>query len=75
MNKSLVKQQKTEPHRWQKGESGNPEGRPRKPEIEELRKAIKKVQDEQDSTLLEHLVKRAYQSDQVLIALAISFGK
>jgi len=54
---------------WKKGQSGNPKGRPRKPEIEELRYAIKTVEKEKGSPLLIHLVRRAYRSDPVLIAL------
>ena len=34
-----------EPHRWQPGESGNPEGRPPNPVAADLRMAIKRVQD------------------------------
>lgn len=51
------------------GESGNPEGRPKNPAIEELRNALEKVQNGDGSTLLEHFVKRAYESDAVLIAV------
>ena len=40
MDKKIdVKQEKT-PHRWKKGETGNPNGRPRKPEIDMLRSAL-----------------------------------
>ena len=50
---------------------GNKEGRgrPRNPEIEELRKAIEKVQKDHDSTLLEHFVERAYTDNTLLVAL------
>jgi len=54
---------------WKKGESGNKNGRPKKPEIEELRKAIKAVEIKKDIKLLEHFVERGYKSDQVLVAL------
>ena len=44
-------------------------GRPRKPEIEELRKAIDAVQKTKRKKLLIHFVERAYESDAVLTAL------
>ena len=47
----------------------NQKGRPKKPEIEELRKAIKAVEEEKDKKLLEHFVRRAYKNDAVLVAL------
>ena len=55
---------------WKKGQSGNPGGRPRMPEVEELRKALVKAAREHDCTFLEHFVKRAYENDIVAIALA-----
>lgn len=54
---------------WKKGRSGNPKGRPLNPAVEELNQAIEKVQNENDCTLLEHFVRRAYSSDKVLIAV------
>ncbi len=54
---------------WKPGQSGNLLGRPKNPASEELHKAIEKVQKENDTSLLEHFVKRVYTSDQVLIAL------
>lgn len=44
-------------------------GRPKKPEIEELRKAIKVVEKQKDKKLLQHFIERAYKNDAVLIAL------
>ena len=51
------------------GKSGNPLGRPKNPAVDELKKAIEKVQKGEDCTLLEHFVKRAYENDAVLIAV------
>ena len=58
---------------WKKGQSGNPNGRPKKPEIDALRTAIKVVEKENDMTLLEHFVRRAYENDSVLVALCKKF--
>jgi predicted transcriptional regulator len=44
-------------------------GRPKKPEIEELRKAIAEVEKTKDKNLLIYFVEKAYQNDAVLIAL------
>jgi len=52
-----------------KGQSGNPAGRPKKPVIDSLEKAIKKVQKEKNEKFLNMVIKRAYESDQVLIAV------
>ncbi|MFA5315819.1 MAG: DUF5681 domain-containing protein [Dehalococcoidales bacterium] len=68
-NKDVVKQRKT-PHRWQKGECGNPNGRPRKPEIEILREALEKAQNKHGKHFIEHFVNKAYTNDQIAIALA-----
>lgn len=54
---------------WKKGQSGNPKGRVKKPEIEELRKAIKAVEQKKGKKLLQHFVERAFKQDSVLIAI------
>lgn len=54
---------------WKKGQSGNPNGRPGNPEIQELRNAIKKVQKTRKDTLLVHFVNQAYADKNVLIAV------
>lgn len=66
---SEVKHQGT-PHRWGKGETGNRHGRPRVPEVEELRIALQKAKKENNKSFLEHFVQRAYRDDTVAIALA-----
>lgn len=69
--KPVAKQQKAPgPHRWSKGQSGNPGGRPKKPEIEQLREALEKVKKKKGKSMLEHMVERAYINDAVMIALA-----
>ena len=66
---AVVKQQKT-PHRWKRGECGNPNGRPRKPEIEILRDALEKAKNKHGRHFIEHFVEKAYTNDQIAIALA-----
>ena len=53
-----------------KGKSGNPNGRPKKAIVTDLENAIKKVEGKKRKSFLEHLVERAYESDQVLIAVS-----
>ena len=43
-------------------------GRPKKPEIEELRKAIKQVEQEKKEKLLVHFIRRAFKNDNVMVA-------
>ena len=53
----------------QKGEVRNPFGRPRKPEIEELRFAMEQARLKNNKSFLQHFVERAYKSDPCAIAL------
>lgn len=48
---------------------GNRKGRPPRPEIELFREALELVQTEKKTTLLEHAVRKAFESENVLIAL------
>lgn len=43
-------------------------GRPKKPEIEELRNAIKQVEQEKKEKLLVHFIRRAFKNDNVMVA-------
>jgi len=47
-------------HQWKPGQSGNPLGRPKRPEIEELRKALAAAKKENNLGFLEMFVKKAY---------------
>jgi hypothetical protein len=53
---------------FQKGNKHG-KGRPQKPEIEQLRLAIEKVQKEHDRTLMEEFVHKAYEDNTVMVAL------
>ncbi len=55
---------------WKPGQSGNISGRPRKPEIQELREALQQARKHHKKDFLRHFVDRAYESDPVAIALA-----
>lgn len=56
-----------------KGQSGNPKGRPLGSKnsfsIERFKKALKEVEKQKEISLLKHFINRAYESDQVLVAL------
>ena len=56
---------------WKKGQSGNPKGRPPKGEafMDKLQEAIKNVETKKGKKIMEHMVERAFDNDQVLVAL------
>ncbi len=56
--------------RWAPGVSANANGRPPKPEIEELRQALAIVKKTRRKDFLIHFIERAYINDAVAIALA-----
>jgi len=63
------KEWKPRPHLWKKGQSGNPRGRPRRPEIEELRKALEVAKEKNKKSFLVHFVEKAYEDKDYAIAL------
>lgn len=57
---------------WPKGQSGNPTGRPQgavNKELTELKGAVNNVGKSKRKSIFRHFVERAYDSDNVLIAL------
>lgn len=56
---------------FKKGHTANPHGRPRVPEIQQLREALEKAKKANgDVSFLEHYCNLAYNNHQVAIALA-----
>ena len=58
---------------FQPGNNLNPKGRPRKPEVELVRKAIESVGEKKKKTLWLHLIEQCYEDNAVLIAVAKKF--
>lgn len=56
-----------------KGQSGNPNGRPRAPEIELVRKAIETVEKSKKKKLWDHLIEQCFVDNSVLIAVTKKF--
>lgn len=56
--------------RWKKGQSGNPNGRPKSDTRKLLEDAIASEAKKRGKSLYQHLVERAYLDDTVLVALA-----
>ena len=57
---------------WEKGKSGNPDGRPKGSKNKltlALQEAIEQVEKEKKKTLFRHFVERGFKSDNVLVAL------
>ena len=56
-----------------KGYTGNPNGRPRKPEIELVRRAMAETELEKKKSFWKHLIEQSYEDNAVLIAVARKF--
>ncbi len=54
---------------WEKGQSGNPHGRPIRGMAKDLERAIKKVEKKEGKKLLIHAAEMAFTDNGVLIAL------
>jgi len=59
--------------KFKKGQSGNPAGRPKAPEIQYLRDAIAAVEKKKKKKLYQHLVEQAFEDNTVLLAVVRKF--
>ena len=55
--------------KWPKGQSGNPHGAPRKPEIELMRQAIVEVCRRKKKSLWVHVMEQFFEDNNVMIAV------
>lgn len=58
---------------FKKGKSGNPKGRVKKPQAEELRIAIKLVEGRKKKKFLIHIVEQAYEDNKLAAAVLKKF--
>jgi hypothetical protein len=58
---------------WKKGQSGNPLGRPKAPEIDVLRRSIKKVEKERNIQYWEEIVKLSLTNPTLAAAIIKKF--
>lgn len=66
----LAKSKRRSPHLWKPGQSGNPLGAPRRPEIDLLRKALQIAKKENGGVdFLVDFVRKAYKSKDYALAL------
>ena len=54
---------------FKKGQSGNPKGKPPKPAVQALEKAIREVEKEKGESFLKTCVKAAYNEPSVMVAI------